>query len=209
MTRPLVEELQRLGVPLERAESIADDIAVFDARSLLSELLLGGLWKLVLDETQPTQLAAAGGSAVGRLLAKGVDPADVLDVVRETQVDIIYNVAQLLDWPTMDTRLEVMPELVISVAIEREGASALPIHPLHERLLERDPSGRHGEPRAPVVRMFQELPEDDRTRIIHLLQERKFSAAAVQWKRCVGGELAECLDAVQELRRQLRHALTN
>ena len=204
MNQAVVEELQRMGVTHKQAESIANDLAGSDARSLLSEFLVRGLWSLVIDETNLSQLPVIGSDAVQRLLNKGVDPDDLIDVIREVQVDTIYNVAQLIDWPTSETQLEEVPKLTISVSVQEPNARALPIYELHSCLLERDPSGRHGEPRTIEVRQFQKLREDERRHIVDLLREQKFSAAAMLWKRSVGGELKDCLTAVQELRKQLR-----
>ncbi|MGW8393484.1 hypothetical protein [Pseudoduganella sp. HUAS MS19] len=116
----VVDELRRVGIAQVQAESIAKDLSAHDARSLLSELLLRGLWSLVIDEKDPSHLSAVGGHSVQRLLDKGVDPDDLMDVVRETQVDIIYNVAQLVDWPTFGLQLEHVPGLTISVSAEVE-----------------------------------------------------------------------------------------
>lgn len=109
--QPVVEELQRLGVEHKQAESIVNDLSGFDAHSLLSELLVRGLWSLVVDETNLSQLPVIGGDAVLRLLNKGIDPDDLMDVIREAQVDTIYNVAQLIDGPTSETHFEEVPEL--------------------------------------------------------------------------------------------------
>lgn len=203
--QPVVEELQRLGVEHKQAEDIVNDLSGFDARSLLSELLVRGLWSLVIDETNLSQLPVIGGDAVLRLLNKGIDPDDLMDVIREAQVDTIYNVAQLIDGPTSDTLFEEVPELTISVSIRESNVSALPIYELHSCLLERDPSGRHGEPRTIEVRQFQKLREDERKQIVDLLREQKFSAAAMLWKRSVGGDLKDCLTAIQKLRKLLSH----
>lgn len=203
MNRVVAKELQRMGVEQDLAESIANDLAGHDARSLLSELLQRGLWSLVIDESDPALLPVLGGDAVRRLLDKGVDPEDLMDVVRETQVDTIYSVANLIDWPTYDFQLEEPLGLTIFVGAQESTAHALRIHDLHSCLMGRDPTGRYGEPRAIEVRQFQKLSEDERENILDLLQEDKLSAAALLWKRSVGGELKECMRAVQVLRERL------
>ncbi|WP_426162823.1 hypothetical protein [Pseudoduganella sp. R-34] len=203
MNRAVSEELQRIGVSQAQAESIADDLSGNDARTLLSELLQRGLWSLVIDESSPSKLPVLGGDAVRRLLDKGVDVDDLMDVVRETQVDMIYSVANLIDWPTYELELEEPSGLTMFVGLQESGENALPIHDLHSCLMSRDPSGRHGEPRAIEVRQFQKLGEDEQENILDLLQERKLSAAALLWKKCIGGELKECMKAVQVLHEQL------
>lgn len=203
MNRSVAKELQRMGVSQEQAESIAEDLGGRDVRSLLSELLLRGLWSQVIDESNPSQLPLIGGDAVRRLLEKGVDPDDLMDVVRETQVDTIYGVANLIDWPTYELELDEPLGLTVFVGTQESNENALPIHELHSCLMERDPTGRHGVPRAIEVRQFQKLSEDEQESILDLLQERKLSAAALLWKRSVGGELKECMRAVQVLSEQL------
>lgn len=58
---------------------------------------------------------------------------------------------------------------------------------------------RHGEPRSLESRQFQELPPEVQVEIQKLVQSRKMSQAAVLWKKHVGGELRQCLEAVQRL----------
>jgi ribosomal 50S subunit-associated protein YjgA (DUF615 family) len=53
------------------------------------------------------------------------------------------------------------------------------------------------------MRQLQKFPEADRIEIRELIKNKKFSNAALLWKRHVGGELKKCLETVQLLCRQL------
>ncbi|WEF33533.1 hypothetical protein [Pseudoduganella chitinolytica] len=199
MTDPMASALEQLGVAPDAARAIGRDVRHGDARSLCGELLLRGLWSAIIDETQPLDATRNGGAALRRLLDSGADPADLLDLVRETQVDLIYNVAQLIDDPAEALGLELPVELELSVRLAGTDSSAAPIYSLHSSLMELDPSGRHGEPRSPVVRQLQGLDEEVRGQLLELIAARKLSAAAALWKKQVGGDLAGALSAVQSL----------
>lgn len=166
--------------------------------SLLHELLLRGLWSTVIDEAAPQALQRQGG-AVARLLAAGVDPHDLLDVIREAQVDTIYNVAQLIDWPAEHLAPGDAPDLDLRLAASLDGAAPQPLPELHSCLMERDPSGRAGEPRSPEVRQYSMLGAEVREQIAALVGARKLSAAAVLWKQYAGGDLKTALAAVRQL----------
>ncbi|RSZ59273.1 hypothetical protein HF313_02420 [Massilia atriviolacea] len=166
--------------------------------ALLHELLLRGLWSTVIDEAAPQALQRQGG-AVARLLAAGVDPHDLVDVIREAQVDTIYNVAQLIDWPDEHLAPGALPELRLSASVAHGGAAPQPLPELHSCLMERDPSGRAGEPRSPELRRYALLEADVRRQIGALVGARKFPAAAVLWKRHAGGDLKAAMDAVRQL----------
>jgi hypothetical protein len=74
---------------------------------------------------------------------------------------------------------------------------------LHAEIMEWDPTGRGGAPRSLDLRRFQSLPDDVRAELLPLLRGREYAKAALVWKRQVGGELAQCLAAVERLRREL------
>ncbi|BAW00002.1 hypothetical protein [Lysobacter enzymogenes] len=213
------EHLRALGVPAERAERAAQAARAGDLRDLVHELLSHGLWSEVVDETQPApqwierwRAQAADGfpiidaAALERLLAAGADPHDLSGVVRSAQILAIYNLAQLLDYPALALGWD-LPEAatpVLACASEADAANARRLHPLHPELLERDPSGRFGEPCPLALRQWRGLPEPAREEIRTQLQAGHRSAAAALWKRHVGGEPRDCLDAVETLRRLLK-----
>jgi hypothetical protein len=167
--------------------------------ALLHELLLRGLWSTVIDEAAPEALHRHGG-AVGRLLAAGVDPHDLVDVIREAQVDTIYNVAQLIDWPGEHLGPDAAPEVRLMASLAHGGGAPQPLPELHSCLMEHDPTGRAGEPRSPVLRQYVMLDAAVRRQIGALIGARTFPAAAVLWKKHVGGDLKAALAAVLQLR---------
>ncbi|WP_144290287.1 hypothetical protein [Chitinilyticum litopenaei] len=200
MKSKIAEDLEILGLNSVVSESIADDILNKDARSLLHEMLISGLWKLVIDETKPELLAKIGGATVRRLLDSGHDVEDLVDVVRETQVDMLYNMAQLIDWPTEHVSISEQLETEINVRFTKMGGASLPIYGLHGDVMTRDPSGRSGEPRSLDVRRLQKFSDDKRDQLLRLVQAGKLSEAALLWKKQWGGNLKDCLKSVQSLK---------
>ncbi len=194
--------LEKLNVAPKTIASVTADTEKLDARSLLNELLIRGLWRNVMDEREPAVLHRYGG-ALERLLASGVDINDLADAVREIQVDTIYNVAQLIDWPTEGLDLDDELELEISVGFANLTGKPSPIHEIHASLMEQDPAGRHGAPRSLELRQFQMLDDGIRDALRVHLQDKKFSAAALLWKTHVGGDTKSALAVVQSLREQL------
>ncbi|WP_343214984.1 SMI1/KNR4 family protein [Dokdonella sp.] len=202
------------GVDAGCADDALRALAAGDARLLLQELLLRGLWADVVDETQPepqwiARWRQAGPSgfpfidlpALERLLAAGVDPHDLTAVVRSAQVLMAANVAQLLDTPTMalgwDLPESVMPQLHCA----REGGDVHARLPaLYPCFAARDPANRHGAPGSLTLRRWMALPQATRDALCESLRRGGRAQAAALWKREVGGELREALDAVEELR---------
>ncbi|MFJ1549306.1 hypothetical protein [Streptomyces sp. NPDC088246] len=134
---------------------------------------LTAMWNMVVDEDAYTDGSpswiesrsggheqgrvpgSASAAALHRILACGVNPDDLTDVVRQMQHDLIYNVCQLIDDPGLlgigldedwSEQTDVRWELV-TVRTARPAARA-PIDGLHSSLDELDPSGRSGEPRG-------------------------------------------------------------
>lgn len=169
------------------------------AAALLHELLLRGLWSIVIDEAAPEALHRHGG-AVARLLAAGVDPHDLVDVIREAQVDTIYNVAQLIDWPGEHQAPGAAPEVRLTASLAQGGGEPQPLPELHSCLMERDPAGRAGEPRSPLLRQYATLDVEVQRKIAVLVGARTFPAAAILWKQHAGGDLKAALAAVLQLR---------
>lgn len=97
----------------------------------------------------------AEATALHRVLACGVDPDDLTDVVREMQHEVIYNLCQLLDDPGLlgiglDGEDPQPPEFRWHLAATRTAAptASAPLHSLHTALDTHDPSGREGDPRG-------------------------------------------------------------
>ncbi|SFY45023.1 hypothetical protein [Streptomyces atratus] len=173
---------------VEREDSHPDDQS---ARALQS--FLAALWSMVVDEDSYTdghpswlepelrghqQGSAPAGpeaSALQRVLACGVDPDDLTDVVRGVQHEVLYNVCQLLDDPGLlgigldhegAPPAEFRWELV--AVRDEEPAGRAPVHGLHSSLDELDPSGRHGEPRGrPIPARLPGHPLHARLAVAH------------------------------------------
>lgn len=205
------------GMDAGHIDDALTPLADGDARALLRELLLRGLWADVVDETQPVphwiarwrQLALGDfpfidAPALERLLAAGVDPLDLTAVVRSAQVLMAANLAQLLDTPTLglgwDLPETVAPNLYCTTGADA-GHARLPA--LYPCFAARDPARRHAAPGSPTLRRWAGLPQATREALRESLRRGSRAQAAALWKRAVGGELHEALEAVEELRRWL------
>ena len=209
----LADKLTALGMDPAHSASIQQDLADSDARALLHELLLRGLWSEVIDENvapgpawieDRRRLAdpAFPTAALERLLAAGADPHDLTDVVRSVQVRMISNIATLLDDPSLEIGDPEAPgdvDALLELHCAGPGGRPVPIHGLYPSLMQRDPSGRHGEPRTLELRQLQMLDDGIRRNLVGLIRQRRFSAAAILWRKHVGGELKTCLSTVQGL----------
>lgn len=216
-----LERLRAIGLTHDRAERALAALQSGDLRGFVHELLLHGLWSDVVDETAPVphwigrwrELAGEGfpiidAAALDRLLAAGADPHDLTGVVRSAQILAIYNLAQQLDYPALALGWDLPEAVTPSLACIDEAGAAPPqrLHPLHPQLLERDPSGRFGEPCPLALRQWRMLPEPARGEIAARVRAGQRSQAAALWKRDVGGDTRACLDAVESLRQTWKHA---
>ena len=160
-------------IPTRRAQEILKLLGVKDAASrgqshqrfpaIHQHLLLTAFWRMVVDENE--RWTKAPQPAIKRLLAKGIDPVDLTDVVREMQIDLLYDVCQLLDHSghgIEDLQAKIAENVewrVCEYDGEREEVGR-PMHGLHESFHSADPSGRDGElpqrgqktPRKPAKR---------------------------------------------------------
>ncbi|MFI8619165.1 hypothetical protein ACIGHN_27065 [Acidovorax sp. NPDC077693] len=224
----LAVPFRALGLAPETIAHIKSALDQGDGRALLHELLLRGLWDNVVDENWPQPqwleqwrtLGANGfpiinATALERLLQGGADPHDLTDLVRSAQVLAIYNLAQLLDYPTQALGCEIPESASVQLhcVVGQAGDGRLVPHhnltPLHSELLARDPSGRQGEPRSLERRQFQALPAECQAQILTLVRARNMSKAAALWKKQVGGDLGHSLHTVQALAGQLGLADAN
>ena len=145
--------------------------------------------------------------AMERLLAAGADPSDLTDLVRSAQMLTAYNIANLIDDPSLAMRPDLdIPEGVVDwMLMHRDASGALvEVGQLHEEIMSWDRSGRGGAPRSLDLRRLQSLPDDVRLAVWTLIRNLDMSKAALLWKQHVGGEAADCLAAVERLRAELR-----
>ena len=161
----LVSLLERLGAPDPAAWAGSETKE--EIPQLLRFLALRGMWATVLADGSTSwikkHIAAAKrapggplsgvGTALERILAKGVDPRDLSDVVRGMQFETLDGIAYLLDDPTpaFDDVRDSVPELeTVAWRLWEEDAEGRPIRPiegLHESALSTDPTGREMRPR--------------------------------------------------------------
>jgi hypothetical protein len=86
------------------------------------------------------------------MLAKGIDPDDLTDVVRAMQVDLLFDVCCTLDDPSLGVEEEQakIPENIEWRLAEYDGERGKvkrPILDIHGDFYDFDPAGRLGEPR--------------------------------------------------------------
>ncbi|MFB7668527.1 hypothetical protein ACFC1R_32165 [Kitasatospora sp. NPDC056138] len=206
----------------EREDSNPDDWSAHALQSFLT-----AVWSMVVDEDSYTDgypswidsrgsrrggVPADGGTdALQRVLACGVDPDDLTDVVREMQHDLLYGVCQLIDDPGLlgigldedwseptDFRWEL-----VAVRTE-EPAGRSPIHGLHSSLDELDPSGRDGATRGrPVPARLPGHPLHARLAVAHARAGDRIQAINT-WRKATGAPVTEAKAAIDLLLDQVR-----
>ena len=93
-------------------------------------------------------------AAIRRMLDRGIEPQDLTDVVRDAQIDALYNVAQLLEHcgHGIEDQQAKIAENVEWRLVEYDGNTGemrRVIGGLHEDFFDMDPTGRGGQPRSP------------------------------------------------------------
>ena len=93
--------------------------------------------------------ALAIGPAVKRMLSKGVDRKDIVDLIRGMQWSLLYGLCYQLDDPgVVDFLDEAMPRVDWGLfLLDENGRPGEAIVGLHESVLEMDPTGREMSPR--------------------------------------------------------------
>lgn len=207
---------------VEREDSNLDDWSTHALQSFLTTV-----WSMVVDEDSYTDgypswidlrgtqqgsvPASAGTDAMQRILACGVDPDDLTDVVRKMQHDLLYEVCQLIDDPGLlgigldeewseptDFRWEL-------VAVRTAGpAGRAPIHGLHSSLDELDPSGRDGATRGrPIPARLPGYPLHARLAVAHARAGDRIQAINT-WRKATGAPVMEAKAAIDLLLDQVR-----
>jgi hypothetical protein len=138
----------------------AERLATYEASgdpALARWLFLTGMWSMVVqdDTTWPGRWADANApipAAIRRMLDRGIDPQDLTDVVRDAQIDALYNVAQLLEHcgHGIEEQQAKIAENVEWRLVEYDGNTGemrRVIGGLHEDFFDMDPTGRGGQPR--------------------------------------------------------------
>lgn len=154
--------LRRAGAP--DPEALVKSEQRENIAQLARHLFLRAAWKEVVSEDdsswidallQPPQRANEPGAAIvpalQRLLACGAERADINEVVRVMQWELLFGLCYLLSDPTVATRDLHAPELDDFswglFELDKEGRPGRPIGMLHESVLETDPTGRQMRPR--------------------------------------------------------------
>ncbi|WP_406097083.1 hypothetical protein [Kitasatospora purpeofusca] len=207
---------------VEREDSNPDDWSAHALQSFLTTM-----WSMVVDEDsytdghpswidlsghqQGTVPTGAGTGALHRILACGVNPDDLTDVVREMQHNLLYGVCQLIDDPGLlgigldeewseptDFRWEL-------VAVRTTGpAGRAPIHGLHSSLDDLDPSGRDGATRdRPVPARLPGYPLHARLAVAQARGGDRIQAINT-WRKATGAPVTEAKAAIDLLLDQLR-----
>ncbi|GAA1227399.1 hypothetical protein GCM10009665_17400 [Kitasatospora nipponensis] len=159
--------------------------------------------------------AGAGAGALGRVLACGVDPDDLTDVVREMQHALLYNLCQLIDDPGLlgiglgeepsepaEFRWELM---AVRTRGTEEGAPAerVLVQGLHSSLDGLDPSGREGESRGrPVPARLPGHPLHARLAVAHARAGERVQAINT-WRTATGAPVMEAKAAIDRLLEQV------
>lgn len=161
-----LEELTRIFRQLgaKDPESWARSQVEEDSPQLHRFLFLSKAWSLVVPEDDdswidqlitaqqrhPDDPYAGQGRALDRLLALGADRADIVDLVRATQAEVIFGLCYQLGDPGLHDEEEEQVNSVgwALVATDADGEpTAQVIDGLHESVLEMDPTGREMRPR--------------------------------------------------------------
>jgi hypothetical protein len=119
-------------------------------------LFLAGMWSTVVQDDAKwpgkwADLSAPVPAAIRRMLDRGVDPQDLTDVVRDAQINALYNVAQLLEdcGHGLEEQQAKTAENVEWRLVEYDGDTGemkRVIGGLHEDFHDTDPTGRGGAP---------------------------------------------------------------
>ena len=158
-----------LGETAADAKHLAQAEMREDQPALARSMFLRLAWKLIIDENakvgrepawiegwlrwarsqnEPQRGVAA---ALERLLARGIDPDDLTDVVRGMQFELLFNVCNLLD---EEGRAELVADIPDApdigwrlFEVDSEGRPTRVLEGLHESVGTYDPTGREGDPR--------------------------------------------------------------
>lgn len=183
--------------------------------------LITEMWRLVVDEQSysddlPAWVRHNGGTrseeaptdplaaALHRLLRAGIDPEDLTDVVRALQVEVLYNVCQLLDDPTLidvavPARRGSPLRWEITAVRDTDPEQRVPVLGLHEEFEDADPTGRCGETRGrPIPARIPGKPLYARLAVAHARAGDRRTAIEV-WRKATGASLVEAKKALDAL----------
>jgi hypothetical protein len=155
----LFEKLGARG-PEDWATSQLDE----DIPQLARFLFLRQAWRSVVDDNDPSWIAnaiasaeskphapyAGAGHALRQLRGRGATDAELTDLVRGMQAELLFQFCYLLEDPG-DVEPEVADVAWCLVQVDDDGNVLANIEGLHESVLETDPTGREMRPRPPIA----------------------------------------------------------
>ena len=152
--RELARRFATLGV--EDPESWARS-QINDGTQLARCLFLKMAWELVVDERDsswiqqlienagPGEAFSGAGIALGRLHELGARDEDLIELVRSTQAELIFQMCYLLEGDVPEEFRDVGWRLF--QVDPKTGRPGEELGGMHESVLGMDPSGREGKPR--------------------------------------------------------------
>lgn len=106
--------------------------------------------RIAAYQRHPDEPYAGAGRALERLLALGADRADIVDLVRAMQAELLFGFCYQLDDPDLygdtEERVSTLGWALVATDAEGEPTSQV-IDGLHESVLEMDPTRREMRPR--------------------------------------------------------------
>jgi hypothetical protein len=164
-----IQALRKLGITDARAW--VDDDRTSETAQVARAVFLQSAWSAVIPESRgwlkawrradtPTPDApfAQAGPALRRLLAAGIDPDDLTDVVRALQVDLLFQVCELLDSVHGWQHKPTAPARWVLVETDADGNVGRALDGLHEDVTAFDPTGREMRPRPTASRDAGDAP---------------------------------------------------
>lgn len=158
-----------MAIPYERALAIfkqlgakdpkacAEAESIEDHPTLVRFLFLEALWGNVVGDDASWMDEWADRkhpipAAIRRMLAKGIDPKDLTDVVRDMQIDVLFNACVSLGDSShgIEDIQKKIPETIDWCLAEHDVANDKAtriVLDLHGDFYDFDPTGRRGEPR--------------------------------------------------------------
>ena len=154
----LVSIFRELGArdPEEWADSEINE----DIPQLARFLFLKGCWDVIVPDTDTSwidnvlqnfpetsgQPFAGGAHAIRRMLAQGCTKADIAELVRCFQAELLLGICYLMaDAGSVEGNEEHANWALVE--LDEDGCPKRPISGLHESVLETDPSGREMRPK--------------------------------------------------------------
>ena len=106
------------------------------------------------EPEHPNEACGGFGAALNRIMNKGVDPQDLIEVIRDVQYEALFDFCKLL-WDPGDIEPEAKDVGWGLFEVDQEGNPLRPMHGLYESVLGLDPTGREMRPLTAAQRRTQ------------------------------------------------------